>query len=97
MRVLLALLAVALAGLAIWLLQPTPSRQRVPQLIAVNAPMASDPAPVIAATGQPRSGLTHARPPEPAVLRDAPARQALYDAEAKPGEFVTAPNVSEPH
>ena len=45
----------------------------------------------------PVSGLGHARPPDPATLRDAPERQAAYDAEAKPGEFVTPPNVSIEH
>jgi hypothetical protein len=41
--------------------------------------------------------MSHARAPNPGSLRNAPGRQAAYDAEAKPGEFVTPPNVSIEH
>lgn len=56
------------------------------------------PAPtVILESSAPASGLSHGVPPDPASLRDAPHRQSIYDAEAKPGSFVTPPNVSIEH
>ena len=53
--------------------------------------------PVVHATGVPQSYLSHTLSPDADVLRNAPDRQAIYDAEAIPGQFVTPPNVSEAH
>lgn len=41
--------------------------------------------------------LSHREPPPASALANDPARQAAYDAEAKPGEFVTPPNISIEH
>lgn len=43
------------------------------------------------------SGLSHASPPPPEVLRDYSHAQSVYDQEAKPGDFVTPPAVSVEH
>jgi hypothetical protein len=41
--------------------------------------------------------ITHDEPPDPEMLRNAPAAQAYYDATAQPGDFVTPPTVSIEH
>ncbi len=71
------------------------TREASPVILPESAAHAAPAA--VAASPAPRSGLGHASPPDPEALRDAPHRQAVYDAEAKPGEFVTPPNVSIEH
>ena len=41
--------------------------------------------------------ITHDEPPDPELLRNAPAAQAYYDAAAEPGDYVTPPSVSVRH
>ena len=86
-----------IAGLAVWELRPGPSP--MPQALPVMLPSATPGGvvPHVTPSPAPRSGLGHAQPPDPEALRDAPGRQATYDAEAKPGEFVTPPHVSIEH
>lgn len=75
-----------------------PSRSAAgPQPIMVRTSSPEVPDFRILSSPAPASGLGHAQPPNPETLRDAPGRQAVYDAEAKPGEFVTPPNVSIEH
>ena len=45
----------------------------------------------------PVSVIPHTTAPDPRVLASDPARQATYDTAARPGEFVTPPNVSVEH
>jgi hypothetical protein len=89
----------AIATIAIVLIQgETPSVSAAgsqPIVLPRNSP--EGPARLVFSSPAPVSGLGHAQAPDPEALRDAPARQATYDAEAKPGEFVTPPNVSIEH
>jgi hypothetical protein len=48
-------------------------------------------------TSDAQSSTRHDIAPAPDRFLGAPHRQAIYDAEAKPGEFVTPPNVSVEH
>ena len=86
-----------IAGLAVWgqRSDPTPAPQATPVTLPLAA--TAEAAPGVAASPVPRSGLSHVGPPDPDALRDAPHRQAIYDAEARQGEFVTPPNVSIEH
>jgi len=90
--------AALVAALVAWSGRPggsasSPARSvQLPGAAAATSGLAA-----IQASAAPSSGLGHARPPDPAALREAPARQAAYDAEARPGEFVTPPNVSIEH
>lgn len=96
-----ALAAVAglavLAGLAAWGLRPGPDAASQAHSVTLPRAAGASTAPAVAASPPPASGLGHGRPPDPEALRDAPHRQAVYDAEAKPGEFVTPPSVSIEH
>ena len=88
-------LAGALMALA-W--PPSGSTGRAPSTVQLPGSRATAATPLaIRASPAPMSGLGHDGPPDPEALRNAPARQAAYDAEAKPGEFVTPPNVSVEH
>ena len=94
--VALALLgAVALA--AAWALREPLPAEDAARRVALPAMAEAPAAPTVVASPALSSGLGHARPPDPEALREAPARQAAYDAEARPGEFVTPPNVSIAH
>ena len=86
-----------IAGLAVWAQRPItyPASQARPVALPL-VPIARA-TPGVTASPVPSSGLGHSRPPDPEALRDAPGRQATYDAEAKPGEFVTPPSVSIEH
>lgn len=86
-----------IAGLAVWGQRPAsyPASQARPVTLPL-VPIARA-TPGVTASPVPSSGLGHSRPPDPEALRDAPQRQAVYDAEAKPGEFVTPPSVSIEH
>lgn len=86
-----------IAGLAVWGLRPEPSPTPHARHVTLPPAAATHAAPGVAASPVPSSGLGHAQPPDPEALRDAPHRQAVYDAEARPGEFVTPPNVSIEH
>lgn len=86
--------ALALAAALAWFAAPSGSIRDEAGPIILPEPAAQAPPAAVAASPEPTSGLNHAAPPAHETLRDAPARQALYDAEAQPGEFVTPPNVS---
>lgn len=86
-----------IAGLAVWGLRPGPNPTSQARPVALPLAATARAAPGVAGSPVPSSGLGHAQPPDPETLRDAPGRQAVYDAEAKPGEFVTPPNVSIEH
>lgn len=76
----------------------TPSSSAAgPQPIVLPTSSPEGPAFGILSSPAPVSGLGHAQAPDPEALRNAPTRQATYDAEARPGEFVTPPNVSIEH
>lgn len=95
----LAALALVAAGLslAFWGLQREDAKTVPVTTIALEAVQPATADPVIISTGVPRSNLSHAVAPTPSDLSDAPSRQAIYDAEANPGDFVTPPNVSVGH
>lgn len=78
------------------LLAPAPSSSS-PNRIALPANTVVGGKPHIHPSPAPALGLGHEQAPDPETLRDAPHRQAVYDAEAQPGEFVTPPNVSIEH
>lgn len=88
-------LAVLAIG-ALW--QTSGSRQiqdsSAGEIVALIGETAPPPiAPSVAATPLPG----HATAPDPNLLAGDAARQAIYDAGARPGEFVTPPNVSIAH
>jgi hypothetical protein len=88
-----------LAGvlLAIWALRPVAREVRPAAAVTLQARPVTGTVPTVFSTGVQTSGLGHEEPPDPQALRNAPNRQAVYDAEAKPGQFVTPPNVSVEH
>lgn len=95
---LCALIAIGLAALAVAGKSEKPTRAALvtlphggPGTFSMVAPSATP----SAALGL--SGLSHAKPPDPDQLRDYGQAQAVYDAEAKPGGFVTPPSVSVAH
>lgn len=96
-------LLIAVIGLAMVLTRGAGGSSTLPPGSPVALPHAAlGSHPVVApfATPSPalgRSGLPHDRPPDPAQLRDYRQAQAVYDAEAKPGDFVTPPSVSVAH
>ena len=97
MRATLAFAVLAAVLLAIWAMRPS-----IPATGPAASAVTLQSTPIIAVptvfpTGAQSSGLRHEEPPDPEVLRNAPRRQAIFDAEAKPGEFVTPPIVSVEH
>lgn len=84
-------------GLAIWALRPDEVSPVAPFAVTLKAAAPDALVPTVLPTAAPMSGLSHMVPPEPELLRGAPSRQATYDAEAEPGDFVTPPNVSVEH
>jgi hypothetical protein len=88
------LVVAALAGLG-W--RPGGPAPRPVSAVQLPSTVAVYPQGVVHASPAPATGMSHARAPNPGSLRNAPGRQAAYDAEAKPGEFVTPPNVSIEH
>lgn len=96
-RALAALVLLGAASAGIWALRQGGPSLSSPGVVTIGPPAAISAPPAIVASPSPRSGLSHARAPTSEALRDAPERQAAYDAEARPGEFVTPPNVSIEH
>lgn len=97
MRTALAFGLLAGVLLAIWALRPVAREERSAAAVTLQARPVAATEPTVFPTGVQTSKLGHEEPPDPEVLRNAPHRQAIYDAEARPGDFVTPPNVSIEH
>lgn len=97
MRTLAALALIASLALAVWVAWPLDETKTVASAVTLQPAALSQIAPATRSTGEPVSGLSHSEAPELGSLRDAPSRQAAYDAEARSGEFVTPPQVSVEH
>lgn len=91
---------IAAAG-ALWLVdRETEPAEQVESLVKLSESRSPTVPPLAAATpwSEPGAALpSHREPPPPGALANNAARQAAYDAEAKPGDFVTPPIVSIEH
>jgi hypothetical protein len=93
--------ALAVAALALWPQAPSVADGSSPGVVSLEpddraAGNAALPAPTSAASVA-ATLRQMGSPPPPDRLRNNPQAQAAYDASAKPGDYVTPPNVSIEH